>query len=80
MWEACINQDVKRLRNPFVTLLLFSEVLWERYRDNMSHDMQHQCMTNGGTTEDAYNNTLLLLEAKLALTNKGLHDFSLYRL
>jgi len=30
---------------------------------------------NGGTTEDAYNDTLLLLEAKLALTNKGLHDF-----
>jgi hypothetical protein len=30
---------------------------------------------NGGTTEDAYNDTLLLLEAKLVLTNKGLHDF-----
>jgi hypothetical protein len=33
-------------------------------------------MTNGSTTEDAYNNTLLLLEAKLTLMNKGLHDFS----
>jgi hypothetical protein len=31
---------------------------------------------NGGTTDDAYNDTLLLLEAKLALTNKGLHNFS----
>jgi hypothetical protein len=30
---------------------------------------------NGGTTEDAYNDTLLLFEAKLALANKGLHDF-----
>jgi hypothetical protein len=30
---------------------------------------------NGGTTEDAYNDTLLLLKAKLMLTNKGLHDF-----
>jgi hypothetical protein len=30
---------------------------------------------NGGTAKDAYNDTLLLLEAKLALTNKGLHDF-----
>jgi hypothetical protein len=36
MREACINQDVKRLRNIFVTLLLFCsplnpEMLWERY-------------------------------------------------
>jgi hypothetical protein len=30
---------------------------------------------NGGITDDAYNDTLLFLEAKLALTNKGLHDF-----
>jgi hypothetical protein len=36
MREACIDQDAKRLRNLFVTLLLFYsllnlEVLWERY-------------------------------------------------
>jgi hypothetical protein len=36
MWEACIDQDAKRLRNLLVTLLLFyfplnPEVLWERY-------------------------------------------------
>jgi len=37
--------------------------------------MRHRRITNGGITDDAYNNTLLLLEAKLALTNKGLHDF-----
>ncbi len=37
--------------------------------------MRHQCITNGGIVEDAYNNTLLLLEAKLTLTNKSLHDF-----
>jgi len=37
--------------------------------------MRHRRITNGGTADDAYNNTLLLLEAKLALTNKGLHDF-----
>jgi hypothetical protein len=42
----------------------------------MSHDRWHQCITNGGTAEDTYNDTLLLFEAKLALTNKGLHDFS----
>jgi hypothetical protein len=41
----------------------------------MSHDMRHQRITNGGTTKDAYNDTLLLFKAKLALTNKGLHDF-----
>jgi hypothetical protein len=41
----------------------------------MSHDMRYRCITNGGTTEDAYNDTLLLFKAKLALTNKGLHDF-----
>jgi hypothetical protein len=81
MREACIDQDAKRLKNLFVTLLLFCsplnpEVLWEKYRDNMSHDMWHRCITNGGIANDAYNDTLLLLEAKLALTNKGLHDFS----
>ncbi len=37
--------------------------------------MQHWRIMNGGTTEDAYNDTLLLLEANLTLTNKGLHDF-----
>jgi len=42
----------------------------------MLHNMRHQHITNGGIAEDAYNDTLLLLEAKLALTNKGLHDFS----
>jgi hypothetical protein len=42
----------------------------------MSHDTRHRRILNGGTTEDAYNNTLLLLEAKLMLTNKGLHGFS----
>jgi hypothetical protein len=30
---------------------------------------------NGSTIEDAYNDTLLLLKAKLVLMNKGLHDF-----
>jgi len=80
MREACIDEDAKRLRNLFVTLLLLCsplnpKVLWERYRDDMSHDMRHRRITNGGTADDAYNNTLLLLEAKLALTNKGLHDF-----
>jgi hypothetical protein len=80
MREACIDQEVKRLRNLFVTILplcspLNPEVLWERYREDMSHNMRHQRITNGGTTKDAYNNTLLLLKAKLVLMNKGLHDF-----
>ncbi len=42
----------------------------------MSHDTWHRCIMNGSSTEDAYNDTLLLLMAKLALTKKGLHDFS----
>jgi hypothetical protein len=50
-------------------------VLWEKYRNDMLHNMRHRRITNGSTAEDAYNNTLLLLKAKLALTNKGLHDF-----
>ncbi len=80
MREACINQDAKRLRNLFVTLLLFCsplnlEVLWERYRNDMSHNMQHRRIMNGGIIEDVYNGTLLFLKVKLALTNKGLHDF-----
>jgi hypothetical protein len=37
--------------------------------------MWHRRITNGGTTEDAYNDTLLLFKAKLTLTNKGLHNF-----
>jgi hypothetical protein len=41
----------------------------------MSHDTRYQHITNGGTIEDAYNDTLLFLEAKLTLTNKGLHNF-----
>jgi hypothetical protein len=41
----------------------------------MLHNMQHSHITNGGTTEHAYIDTLLLLKAKLTLTNKGLHDF-----
>jgi hypothetical protein len=41
----------------------------------MSHDTWHQRITNGGIAKDAYNDTLLLLEAKLTLTNKGLHNF-----
>jgi hypothetical protein len=41
----------------------------------MSHDTRHRRITNGGSTEDAYNDTLLFLEAKLALTNKGLRYF-----
>ncbi len=32
-------------------------------------------ITNGGIAKDAYNDTLLFFEAKLMLTNKGLHDF-----
>jgi len=84
-WETCmrearIDQDAKRLRNLFVILLLFCfplnpKVLWERYQNDMSHDMRHRRITNGGIANDAYNDTLLFLEAKLALMNKGLHDF-----
>jgi hypothetical protein len=45
-WEACIDEDAKRLKNLFVTLLLLCsplnpEVLWERYQNDMSHDMRH---------------------------------------
>jgi hypothetical protein len=66
MHEACIDQDAKRLRNLFVTLLLFysplnPKVLWERYREDMLHNMRHWRITNGGTVEDAYNDTLLFL-------------------
>jgi len=37
--------------------------------------MRHRRITNGGTAEDAYNDTLLLFEAKLVLMNKILHHF-----
>jgi hypothetical protein len=41
----------------------------------MLHNTRHWRITNEGIAKDAYNDTLLLLKAKLALTNKGLHDF-----
>ncbi len=41
----------------------------------ISNNMRHWHITNGGIAEDAYNDTLLLFEAKLILTNKSLHDF-----
>jgi hypothetical protein len=46
MQEACINEDAKRLKNLFVPLLLFysplnPEMLWEKYQNDMSHDMRH---------------------------------------
>jgi len=78
MREACIDQNTKRLNNLFMTLLLLCsplnpEALWENYRDDMSHNTWHRRITNGSTVEDAYNDTLLFLEAKLTLMNKGLH-------
>jgi hypothetical protein len=46
MRETCINQDAERLRNIFVIIFLFCsllnpEVLWEKYRDDMLHNMWH---------------------------------------
>jgi len=45
-----------------VTLLLFysplnPEVLWEKYRDDMSHDMRHRRIMNGGIADNAYPTT-----------------------
>jgi hypothetical protein len=37
--------------------------------------MRHRRITNGGTIEDTYNDTLLFFKAKLMLMNKGLCDF-----
>jgi hypothetical protein len=78
--EACIDHDVARLRKLFVILLLFCaplrpEVLWERYRDEMSHDTWYRRRGEGGTLDDAYNDSLLLLEGRLAMANKSLRDF-----
>jgi hypothetical protein len=68
------------LRKLFVILLLFCaplrpEVLWERYRDEMSHDTWYRRRGEGGTLDDAYNDSLLLLEGRLAMANKSLRDF-----
>ncbi len=78
--EACIDHDAARLRKLFVILLLFCaplrlEVLWERYRDEMSHDTWYRRRGEGGTLDDAYNDSLLLLEGRLAMANKSLRDF-----
>jgi hypothetical protein len=78
--EACIDHDVARLRKLFIILLLFCaplrpEVLWERYQDEMSHDTWYRRRGEGGTLDDAYNDSLLLLEGRLAMANKSLRDF-----
>jgi hypothetical protein len=78
--EACIDHDAARLKKLFVILLLFCsplrlEVLWERYQDKMSHDTWYCRRGEGGTLDDAYNDSLLLLEGRLAMANKGLRDF-----
>ncbi len=74
------DHNTARLRKLFVILLLFcaplcSEVLWERYRDEMSHDTWYRRKGEGGTLDDAYNDSLLLLEGRLAMANKSLRDF-----
>jgi hypothetical protein len=79
--EACIDHDAARLRKLFVILLLFCaplrpKVLWERYRNEMSHDTWYCRRSEGGTLDDAYNDSLLLLEGKLAMANKSLRDFA----
>jgi hypothetical protein len=78
--EACIDHNAARLRKLFVILLLFCsplrpEVLWERYRDKMSHDTWYHRRGKGGTLDDAYNDSFLLLEGRLAMANKSLRDF-----
>jgi hypothetical protein len=80
MREACIDHDVARLRKLFVILLLFCaplcpEVLWERYRNEMSHDTWYCKRGEGGTLDNAYNDSLLLLEGRLVMANKSLRDF-----
>jgi hypothetical protein len=72
--------DAARLRKLFVILLLFCaplcpEVLWERYRDEMSLDTWYHRRGEGGTLDDAYNDSFLLLEGRLAMANKSLKDF-----
>ncbi len=78
--EACVDQNANRLKKLFVILLLFCaplhpERLWARYRDEMSHDTLYRRRGEGGTLDDAYNDSLLMLEERLAMANKSLRDF-----
>jgi hypothetical protein len=78
--EACVDQNADQLKKLFVILLLFCaplhlERLWARYRDKMSHDTLYRRRGEGGTLDDAYNDSLLLLEERLAMANKSLRDF-----
>jgi hypothetical protein len=41
----------------------------------MSHDTWYRRRGEGGTLDDAYNDSLLLLEGRLAMANKSLRDF-----
>ena len=75
--DACVDQNASQLRNLFVMLLLFCnplhpETLWLRYRDEMSHDKVYQRQESGGTIEEAYNDALLILEAKMNENSKTL--------
>ncbi|KAI9920542.1 hypothetical protein PsorP6_015356 [Peronosclerospora sorghi] len=54
---------------------MHTEVLWETYRDDMTHDTRFRRQEDGGSLEDAYNDALLLLVRKLNLSNKSLREF-----
>ena len=78
--DACVDQNAAQLRNLFVMLLLFCqpqhpEMLWQRYRDELSRDKRYQRQQNGGSVEDAYNDALLMMDAKLSESSKTLQDF-----
>ena len=75
--DASVDQNAAQLRNLFVTLLLFCqpqhpETLWQRYRDELSRDKWYQRQQNGGSVEEAYNDALLMMYAKLNESNKTL--------
>jgi len=78
--EACVDQNADRLRKLFVIHLFFCaplhpKRLWAGYRDEMSHDTLYRRTGEGGTLDDAYNDSLLLLEERLVMANKSLRDF-----
>ncbi|KAI9922282.1 hypothetical protein PsorP6_000562 [Peronosclerospora sorghi] len=73
--EACFHQNAPRLRNLFATLLLYVPPFARRYVYDMTHDTRQRRDQEEGTREDAINDALLLLDERLALSNKSLRDF-----
>jgi len=88
-WRDCLTeastcQMASRLRQLFVTLLVFCEPanplsLFEQFADNLAEDIAHQLKkkSNNGSNEASHNKLLIMLQKLLPVHGRSLSDFKL---